>query len=74
MLKALRSDFVVDIKEAFRKYAEVYRRKGRVYLVFEFMEKNLLNLIEEHPTGIPVQSLQLSPHLLSVLLIKWSNV
>lgn len=45
MLKALRSEFVVDLKEAFRKYNSAYRRKGKVYLVFEFMEKNLLQLI-----------------------------
>lgn len=29
------------------------KRKGRLFLVFEYMEKNLLEIIEEHEEGIP---------------------
>jgi len=33
---------------------ESFRRKGRLYLVFEFIDRNLLEVIEEHPEGCPV--------------------
>jgi cyclin-dependent kinase-like len=39
MLRKMRSQYVIDLKEAFR-------RRGRVYLVFEYMQKNVLQLIE----------------------------
>lgn len=41
MLKMLKSEYVVGIKEAFKK-------KGKIYLIFEYFEKNLLNLIEKY--------------------------
>ena len=28
-------------------------RKGWLFLIFEFMDKNLLEIIEEHEEGIP---------------------
>jgi cyclin-dependent kinase-like len=31
---------------------EAFRRQGKLYLVFEFMPKNLLEVLEEHPTGL----------------------
>mmetsp|Transcript_34051 Transcript_34051/g.6140 ORF Transcript_34051/g.6140 Transcript_34051/m.6140 type:complete len:81 (+) Transcript_34051:175-417(+) len=37
---------IVQLKDAFR-------RKGRLYLVLEFVEKNLLEVLEENPNGIP---------------------
>lgn len=40
MLKTLKSPYVVDMKEVFRK-------NNRTYIVFEYMGKNLLKLIEE---------------------------
>ncbi len=46
MLKMLKGDYVVGIKEAFKK-------KGKIYLIFEYFEKNLLNLIELHEHGLP---------------------
>lgn len=57
MLRRLRSSFVVDLKEAFR-------RKGRVYLVFEFMQKNVLHLIEERTGGLEVLQSATQPHLI----------
>ena len=33
---------------------ESFRRKGRLYLVFEFVERNLLEVIEAHPDGCPM--------------------
>ena len=45
MLKLLKYEHVVDLKEAFK-------RKGRIYLVFEFVDKNLLEVLEEKPTGL----------------------
>ena len=31
-----------------------YVRKGRLYLVFEYVEKNLLEVLEENTVGIDV--------------------
>ena len=45
MLKMLKSDYVVGLKEAFKK-------KGKIYLIFEYFERNLLNLIERYETGL----------------------
>ncbi len=45
MLRLLRHPNIVELKEAFK-------RKNRVYLVFEFMDKNLLEILEAHPTGL----------------------
>ncbi len=54
MLKLLRSPYVIELKEAFKKYWVGYHRKGRVYLIFEYMEKNVLHLLEQYETGLPV--------------------
>lgn len=45
VLKKLRHDNIVQLKECFR-------RKGKLYLVFEYVEKNLLQLLEENPEGL----------------------
>ena len=47
ILRMLRHDHIVQLKEAFR-------RKNKLYLVFEFVEKNLLEILEENPNGLPV--------------------
>lgn len=47
MLRLLRSENIVDLKEAFK-------RKGRIYLVFEYVEKNLLEVLEASPGGLEV--------------------
>ena len=36
---------IVDLREAFR-------RKGKLYLVFEYVEKNLLEVLEDNPNGL----------------------
>ena len=38
---------IVELKEAFR-------RKGKMFLVFEYVEKNLLEYLEENPSGVDV--------------------
>ena len=45
MLQKLHHPNVIDFQEA-------YKRKGNLYLVFEFVEKNLLELLQEHPQGL----------------------
>ncbi len=57
MLKLLKYEHVVDLKEAFK-------RKGRIYLVFEFVDRNLLEVLEEKPSGLDV-SLFMTPSLSS---------
>jgi tRNA A-37 threonylcarbamoyl transferase component Bud32 len=46
ILRMLRQPNVVCLREAFR-------RKGKLYLVFEYVERNLLEVLEEHPNGLP---------------------
>jgi cyclin-dependent kinase-like len=31
---------------------EAFRRKGKLFLVFEYVDKNLLEIIEEKPNGL----------------------
>ena len=52
----LKSDYVVGIKEAFKK-------KGKIYLIFEYFDRNLLNLIEKNEHG-------LDPSLIAKLFYK----
>ena len=47
MLRILRHENIVELKEAFK-------RKNRVYLVFEYVEKNLLEVLEASPGGLDV--------------------
>uniref|UniRef100_A0A3P8QKY1 Cyclin-dependent kinase-like 5 n=1 Tax=Astatotilapia calliptera TaxID=8154 RepID=A0A3P8QKY1_ASTCA len=46
MLRTLKQDNIVELKEAFR-------RRGKLYLVFEYVERNMLELLEEMPNGAP---------------------
>ncbi|XP_041861374.1 cyclin-dependent kinase-like 5 isoform X2 [Melanotaenia boesemani] len=48
MLRTLKQENIVELKEAFR-------RRGKLYLVFEYVEKNMLELLEELPTGVPTE-------------------
>ena len=45
MLQSLKHENIVEFKEAFT-------HKGNLFLVFEYIEKNLLELLEETPDGI----------------------
>lgn len=51
MLNALKDKSVVKMIEAFK-------RKGRLYLVFEFMDRNLLEVLEEKPEGLDRESVR----------------
>ncbi|CAN0215023.1 unnamed protein product, partial [Discosporangium mesarthrocarpum] len=51
VLRMLRHPNIVCLKEAFR-------RKGKLYLVFEFVEKNLLEVLEENPNGLSFESVR----------------
>ena len=35
---------------------EAFKWKGRLYLVFEFMDRNLLEVLEEKPDGLDRES------------------
>mmetsp|Transcript_17581 Transcript_17581/g.41440 ORF Transcript_17581/g.41440 Transcript_17581/m.41440 type:complete len:711 (-) Transcript_17581:347-2479(-) len=45
ILRMLKHENIVDLREAFR-------RKGKLYLVFEYVEKNLLEILEQKPNGL----------------------
>ncbi|XP_072556277.1 cyclin-dependent kinase-like 5 isoform X2 [Paramormyrops kingsleyae] len=45
MLRTLKQENIVELKDAFR-------RRGKLYLVFEYVEKNMLELLEELPNGV----------------------
>lgn len=53
LLRLLKHENVIQLKEAFR-------RKGQLYLVFEYIEKNLLEVLEENPSGLEVNINQAS--------------
>lgn len=46
ILRMLKHENIVELREAFR-------RKGKLYLVFEYVEKNLLEILEKYPSGLP---------------------
>ncbi|MDR3738056.1 MAG: protein kinase [Terracidiphilus sp.] len=51
ILRMLKHQCVVDLREAFR-------RKGKLYLVFEYMENNLLEVLEENPNGLDAETVR----------------
>ena len=51
ILRMLRHPSIVSLLEAFR-------RKGKLYLVFEYVERNLLEVLEEKPNGLPPSLVQ----------------
>ena len=55
MLRMLKYKNIVTLKEAFK-------RKGRLYLVFEYVEKNLLEVLEENSVGIDVSKFELTAY------------
>ena len=62
MLRMLKHANIVFLKEAFKRYDISFfmrqlHRKGRLYLVFEYIEKNLLEILEENTNGIDVSLL-----------------
>ena len=51
ILRMLKQQNIVNLKEAFR-------RKGKLYLVFEYVEKNLLEVLEEKPNGLDPETIR----------------
>ena len=65
MLRMLKYKNIVTLKEAFKRYSFtqylnsfIACRKGRLYLVFEYIEKNLLEVLEENTVGIDPKRLR----------------
>ena len=53
ILKMLQHPNIVDLKEAFRK------KKGIVYLVFEYVPSNLLEVLERSPDGLDIRTIRI---------------
>eukprot|EP00931_Biecheleriopsis_adriatica_P036447 TRINITY_DN20999_c0_g1_i1.p1 TRINITY_DN20999_c0_g1~~TRINITY_DN20999_c0_g1_i1.p1 ORF type:complete len:1076 (-),score=190.03 TRINITY_DN20999_c0_g1_i1:171-3398(-) len=51
ILRIMRHENIVQLKEAFR-------RKGKLYLVFEFVEKSLLDILEANPNGVDTETVR----------------
>ena len=52
VLRQVQHPNVVALREAFK-------RRGKLYLVFEFVDRNLLEVLEENPRGLPPDLVQL---------------
>ncbi|GMH45688.1 hypothetical protein BSKO_13651 [Bryopsis sp. KO-2023] len=65
MLRTMRHENIVSLKEAFR-------RKQKLYLVFEYVEKNLLEILEEHPTGLAADEVRRYVYML-VKAVDWCH-
>ncbi|XP_074492890.1 cyclin-dependent kinase-like 5 isoform X3 [Sebastes fasciatus] len=65
MLRTLKQENIVELKEAFR-------RRGKLYLVFEYVEKNMLELLEELPNGVPTDKARSYIHQL-IRAIHWCH-
>lgn len=51
VLRMLRQENIVHLREAFR-------RKNKLYLVFQYVEKNMLEVLEEKPAGLSVEQVR----------------
>lgn len=47
----LKHENIVQLKEAFR-------RKGKLYLVFEYVDKNLLEVLEDNAVGLDIEKIR----------------
>lgn len=65
ILRMLRHVNIVCLKEAFK-------RKAKLYLVFEFADKNLLEVLEEQPSGLDPEVVRAYTYQL-VLAIHWCH-
>merc|ERR1712076_54522 len=48
LLRTLKQENIVELIEAFR-------RRGKLYLVFEYVDRNMLEMLEEMPNGVPLE-------------------
>lgn len=46
LLRALKHPNIINMKDAFRV-------RGKLHLVFPYMERNMLEVLQQHPRGIP---------------------
>jgi cyclin-dependent kinase-like len=51
VLKQLRHDNIIAL-------LEVFRRKGKLYLVFEYVEKTILEVLESRPSGLDAEDVR----------------
>nr|XP_012563419.1 unnamed protein product [Hydra vulgaris] len=51
VLRMLKQENIVELRESFRK-------RGKLYLVFEYVEKNMLECLEKMPSGVPLVQLK----------------
>ncbi|XP_016349615.1 cyclin-dependent kinase-like 5 isoform X3 [Sinocyclocheilus anshuiensis] len=65
MLRTLKQENIVELKEAFRQ-------RGKLYLVFEYMEKNMLELLEDMPNGAPPEKVRIYIYQL-IKAIHWCH-
>jgi hypothetical protein len=65
ILSMLKQENIVLLKDAFR-------RKGKLYLVFEYMDQNLLEVLEANPNGLPPDLVKLYIYQL-VKAIHWCH-
>jgi cyclin-dependent kinase-like len=65
ILRMLRHVNIVGLKEAFK-------RKSKLYLVFEFVDKNLLEILEEQPSGLDAEVVRAYTYQL-ILAIHWCH-
>lgn len=65
ILRMLKHNNIVSLKEAFK-------RKSKLYLVFEYVDKNLLEVLEEQPSGLDPEVVRAYIYQL-VLAIHWCH-
>lgn len=65
ILSMLKQENIVQLKDAFR-------RKGKLYLVFEFLDQNMLEVLEANPNGLPPDLVKLYIYQL-VKAIHWCH-
>ncbi|XP_067948671.1 cyclin-dependent kinase-like 2 [Watersipora subatra] len=65
MLKSLKHENVVELREAFK-------RRGKLYLVFEYVDKNMLEVLEDHPEGVTPEKVRIYTFQL-VKAIRWCH-
>ena len=58
---APRASRLVSKHENIVQLLEAFRRKGKLYLVFEFVEKNMLELLEVYPHGLHASTIRNCP-------------
>ncbi|XP_016423877.1 cyclin-dependent kinase-like 5 [Sinocyclocheilus rhinocerous] len=65
MLRTLKQENIVELKEAFRQ-------RGKLYLVFEYVEKNMLELLEDMPNGASPEKVRIYVNQL-IKAIHWCH-